>query len=190
MLHCGLVLESHYIDEVSEWRIFSDGSSNKDPNRVDESSNILSSGINLSTFISASKGSKNDILKLHIREQDPDKALFHGFRAINTMADRLNIVEAIRVRANEILTKMEEQKSRTVKNQQALSTACLFIACRENKLLRTLKEIRSATFGFTMKQVNKAAQLIRKQLGLDMGATDTSELVRRFCYNLGMKGIP
>lgn len=44
---CGLVIESHYIDEVPEWRIFSDRrSSNKDPKRVGESSNILSDGMN------------------------------------------------------------------------------------------------------------------------------------------------
>ncbi|KAJ6753063.1 TRANSCRIPTION INITIATION FACTOR IIB-RELATED [Salix koriyanagi] len=59
---------------------------------------------------------------------------------------------------------------------------------RENKLPRTLNEISSAVHGVTKKEINKAVQSIKRHVELeDMGTTNPSELVRRFCSNLGMK---
>ncbi|KAL3568065.1 hypothetical protein D5086_030716 [Populus alba] len=53
---CGLVLESYYIDETTEWRAFNDDNNDKDPNRVGYNANPLLSQGNLTTSISNNKG--------------------------------------------------------------------------------------------------------------------------------------
>ena len=58
---CGLVLESHSIDETSEWRTFANESGDNDPNRVGGPSNPL---------------------------RNPDRALIIAFKTIATMSDR------------------------------------------------------------------------------------------------------
>lgn len=186
---CGLVLDSYFIDESCEWRIFSDDNNDEDPNRVGGRSNPLLIHSNLSTMISKPNGAKGDFVtsKWQTYESNLDRTLMKGFETIGIMADRLGLVATIKDRANEIYKKMEDQKSRLERNRHAISAACLYIACRESKSPRTLKEICSAAYGVSKKEINKAVELIRKRQDIDMGSMHASELVRRFCSNLGMK---
>ncbi|KAF2614364.1 hypothetical protein F2Q70_00008726 [Brassica cretica] len=59
---CGLVLESHSIDETSEWRTFANESSNSDPNRVGGPTNPLLADSALTTVIAKTNGSSGDFL--------------------------------------------------------------------------------------------------------------------------------
>ncbi|CAK7355695.1 unnamed protein product [Dovyalis caffra] len=187
---CGLVLESHYIDEITEWRTFADDNNDTDPNRVGEAANPLLSQGNLTTLISKPMGTKGDLVisKWQTRVSNPDRVVIQGFQTIEVMANRLSLVLLIKDRAKEIYKKIGEQKSCIIRNQKAMSAACLFIASRENKLPRTLNEVASAAYGVTKKEINKAVQIIKRHVELeDMGTINPSELVRRFCSNLGMK---
>ncbi|KAF6135986.1 hypothetical protein GIB67_006878, partial [Kingdonia uniflora] len=53
---CGLVLESHSIDETSEWRTFANEASDNDPNLVGAPSNPLLNYGSLTTVISKANG--------------------------------------------------------------------------------------------------------------------------------------
>ncbi|KAF6149610.1 hypothetical protein GIB67_011219 [Kingdonia uniflora] len=53
---CGLVLESHSIDETSEWRTFANEASDNDPNRVGGPSNPLLNEGSLTTVILKANG--------------------------------------------------------------------------------------------------------------------------------------
>lgn len=93
---CGLVLESHSIDETSEWRTFANESNDNDPVRVGGPTNPLLTDGGLSTVISKPNGTTGDFLSSSLgrwqnRGANPDRTLIAAFKTIATMADRLGI---------------------------------------------------------------------------------------------------
>ncbi|KAH7554487.1 hypothetical protein ACOSP7_028120 [Xanthoceras sorbifolium] len=185
---CGLVLEAWIIQETMEWRTFTDDSNNdRDPNRVGQAENPLLTCANLITHISNPKPSdaSKGVLPLR-RLHDPDAVFIRGFDMIAAMADRLGIVQTIQHRAGEIYKRVEDHKTCRGRKVDAVSAACLFIACRESKLSRTLKEFAMVSNGVREKEINRAVDIIRKQLEVRMGSVQIGEYVGRFCSYLGM----
>ncbi|KAL8172152.1 hypothetical protein V2J09_023956 [Rumex salicifolius] len=193
---CGLVLESHSIDEKSEWRIFANESNDNDPVRVGGPTNPLLTDGGLSTVISKPNGTTGDFLSSSLgrwqnRGANPDRTLIAAFKTIATMADRLGLVATIKDRASEIYKKVEDQKSSRGRNQDAILAACLYIACRQEDKPRTVKEICSVANGATKKEIGRAKEYIVKQLKVEMDQVDigtihAGDFLRRFCSNLGM----
>ncbi|KAL7097864.1 hypothetical protein ACP275_10G170400 [Erythranthe tilingii] len=194
---CGLVLESHSIDETSEWRTFADESGDNDPARVGGPTNPLLADAGLSTVISKPNGTAGDLLTSSIgrwqnRGSNPYRTLIFAFQTIATMSDRLGLVATIKDRANEIYKRIEDQKSSRGRNQDAIYAACLYIACRQEDKPRTVKEICSVANGATKKEVGRAKEYIMKHLQLEMGQSveigtiHAGDFMRRFCSNLGM----
>ncbi|RRT80802.1 hypothetical protein BHE74_00006887 [Ensete ventricosum] len=172
---CGLVLESHSVDETSEWRTFANESGDNDPVRVGGPTNPLLADGGLSTVISKPNGAQGDFLSSSLgrwqnRGSNPDRTLILAFKTIATMADRfpffrcrfslpttmliflgkrsrfpLGLVATIKDRANEIYKKVEDLKSVRGRNQDAILAACLYIACRQEDKPRTVKDISLAT---------------------------------------------
>jgi transcription initiation factor TFIIB len=90
---CGLVLESHSIDETSEWRTFANESNDNDPVRVGGPSNPLLTDGGLSTVIAKPNGSSGEFLSSSLgrwqnRGSNPDRGLILAFKTIATMAER------------------------------------------------------------------------------------------------------
>ncbi|EOY09191.1 Cyclin-like family protein isoform 2, partial [Theobroma cacao] len=165
---CGLVLESHSIDETSEWRTFANESGDNDPVRVGGPTNPLLADGGLSTVIAKPNGASGEFLSSSLgrwqnRGSNPDRGLILAFKTIATMSDRLGLVATIKDRANEIYKKP-----------------------------RTVKEICSVANGATKKEIGRAKEYIVKQLGLEtgqsveMGTIHAGDFMRRFCSNLGM----
>lgn len=159
-----MVLKSYYVDEEPERRTFGieDNINEYDPNRLGSLSDPLLIHANLATTISKpAKGgttavaiSKNWLIN---RQSNPDGDLIQGFEIIETMARRLCLAPFMN-RAREIYMNVQEQKSCSRRNREAMPAACLFVSCKENKLPRTLKETCSAAScnggggGLTMKE--------------------------------------
>ncbi|KAL1206864.1 Transcription initiation factor IIB-1 [Cardamine amara subsp. amara] len=194
---CGLVLESHSIDETSEWRTFANESSNSDPNRVGGPTNPLLADSALTTVIAKPDGSSGDFLSSSLgrwqnRNSNSDRGLIQAFKTIATMSERLGLVATIKDRANEIYKRLEDQKSSRGRNQDALYAACLYIACRQEDKPRTIKEICVIANGATKKEIGRAKDYIVKTLGLEtgqsveLGTIHAGDFMRRFCSNLGM----
>ncbi|OMP12777.1 Transcription factor TFIIB [Corchorus olitorius] len=188
---CSLVLESHHIDESSEWRIFADSDDNGkyDRERVGSKQNILLDQANLQTFASNPNpkkggggpfvGSLNSLNQL----SNSDKGLTEGFKMIENMGDNLGLVRTIKDRACEIFKNVENNKSCRGRNLKATVAAALYISCKEIKLSRTLKEISTVA----MKDINRAVEVIKKTMEVEKcGSLQPRELVRRFCSKLNM----
>ncbi|XP_065876823.1 transcription initiation factor IIB-2-like [Euphorbia lathyris] len=196
---CGLVLESHSVDETSEWRTFANESSDHDPNRVGGPLNPLLADAGLTTVISTTNTSSksNDLLSASLgkwqnRASNSDRGLIQAFKSIAAMADRLGLVTTIKDRANEIYKKVEDQKPLKGRNQDAILAACLYIACRQENKPRTVKEFCSVVNGATKKEIGRAKEFIVKHLevemghSVEMGTIHAADYLRRFCSNLGM----
>ncbi|PRQ21659.1 putative transcription factor TFIIB [Rosa chinensis] len=182
--NCGLVLESHYIDETNEWRTFADDNTRDDPNRVGAAANPLLSGGGLSTVMAKPNG---EVLRAPNR--DPDRGLIMAFKTIETMCDRLGLVSTIKNRANEMYKTLEDHRCSKGRNQDALLAACLYIACKHEEKPRTLKEIFSVANGASKKEIGRAKEYIIKQLGLmekPFPVANAGNYMRRFCSSLGL----
>ncbi|KAK1587388.1 hypothetical protein Q3G72_012334 [Acer saccharum] len=195
---CGLVLEAWNIQGTMEWRTFSDdnnknNSSNRDPNRVGKAENPLLNYANLITHISnnpkpsdVSKGT-TVLPSKRLNDHDPDGVLIRQLKIIADMADRLALPKTIERRAGEIYKFVEKHKSCRGRKLDAVLAACLSNACRESKISRTLKEFTTVVpNGVREKEINKAADLIRKRLKVQMGSVKAGEYVKRFCSYLGI----
>ncbi|KAJ8430900.1 hypothetical protein Cgig2_003893 [Carnegiea gigantea] len=191
---CGLVLESHSIDETSEWRTFADSADDHDPNRVGGPTNPLLSN-HLTTHISAAPhGGPSASLNKRASSSDSDSHLISAFKSMAAMADRLGLVPTIKDRANEIYKNvLEDSRSIRGRNHDALLAACLYVACNQEELPRTVKEICSVANGATKKDLGRAKSYIMKQLhraeftGMGQGrAIRAADFVKRFCSNLGV----
>ncbi|KAL9331562.1 hypothetical protein ACSQ67_001172 [Phaseolus vulgaris] len=98
---CGLVLESHSIDETSEWRTFANESGDNDPVRVGGPTNPLLTDGGLSTVIAKPNGASGEFLTSSLgrwqnRGSNPDRGLIVAFKSIATMSDRLGLVATIK----------------------------------------------------------------------------------------------
>ncbi|KAF6159296.1 hypothetical protein GIB67_032067 [Kingdonia uniflora] len=97
---CGLVLESHSIDETSEWRTFANEAGDNDPNRVGGPSNPLLNEGSLTTVISKANGASggDNFPRWQNRGSNPERTLVLAFKNIAVMSDRLGLVPTIKVR--------------------------------------------------------------------------------------------
>uniref|UniRef100_A0A8C6MGS1 Transcription initiation factor IIB n=1 Tax=Nothobranchius furzeri TaxID=105023 RepID=A0A8C6MGS1_NOTFU len=70
-----------------------------------------------------------------------DRAMLHAFKEISNMADRINLPRNIVDRTNNLFKQVYEQKSLKGRANDAIASACLYIACRQEGVPRTFKEI-------------------------------------------------
>ena len=68
-----------------------------------------------------------------------DKTLISSFREIGTMAERIRVPRTIVDRANILFKQVHEGKSLKGRSNDAISSACLYIACRQENVPRTFK---------------------------------------------------
>ncbi|EAY98907.1 hypothetical protein EE612_030989 [Oryza sativa] len=208
---CALVLDARYIDETSEWRTFAnDGASDdRDPNRVgDRADPFLPDHVGGTTIAYSAAPPKNASAadaaaplltrrRVDVVGPSPENALVAAFRGIADMADRLGLVATIRDRAKEVFKKLGEAPKGFPRgrNRDTVYAACLFIACRNEGMPRTYKELASVTAegAAAKKEIGRLTTLIKKHLGdqgegraMDIGVVRSTDYLRRFCSRLGL----
>uniref|UniRef100_A0A8D3A2J8 Transcription initiation factor IIB n=1 Tax=Scophthalmus maximus TaxID=52904 RepID=A0A8D3A2J8_SCOMX len=144
---CGLVVGDRVIDVGSEWRTFSNEKALKDPSRVGDAQNPLLNGGDLTTMISKGTGAASfdecgkPKYQNRRTKSSSDRAMLNAFEEIRTMADRIHLPAIIIDRTNNLFKQVYEQKSLKGHAHDAIATACLYIACRQEGVPRTFKEI-------------------------------------------------
>jgi len=185
---CGLVVGDRVIDVSSEWRTFAD--SDKDSSRVGAAENPLLQSNNLSTLIVPGKGSPDDFSgRYHNRSNvsSADRILLNGFKTISEMCDRLNLPKSISDPANMLYKKVKNGKILRGRSNEAISSACLYIACRQEGVPRTFKEI-VATSTVGKKEIARCFKLILNgEIVSKLDVTTSDDYMNRFCSNLGLE---
>lgn len=140
-----LNLHSRVIDVGSEWRTFSNEKAGADPSRVGGPENPLLSGSDLTTLIGPGRGDASydgfGVSKYQNRRSmsSSDRALINAFREINAMADRINLPKTIVDRANNLFKQVHDGKNLKGRANDAIASAALYIACRQEGVPRTFK---------------------------------------------------
>jgi len=188
---CGLVVGDRVIDVGSEWRTFSNEKANADPSRVGAAENKLLNGTDLSTMIGPPNGNAsfdaNGGAKYQNRRtmRSSDRALSNTFREITDMADRIHLASSIVNRAKELFKKVHDGKNLKGRSNDAVASACLYIACRQEGVPRTFKEICSVS-KTSKKEIGRCFKLILKALETYVDIITTSDFMNRFCRNLDL----
>ena len=187
---CGLVVGDRVIDVGSEWRTFSnDKANNADPCRVGGAENPLLNGSDLTTMIGpstdnfdSSAGSKYQNRRAM---SSSDRTLINAFREISNMADRINLPKSIVDRANLLFKQVHDGRNLKGRSSDAKSAACLYIACRQEGVPRTFKEI-CAISKIGKKEIGRTFKLILNALETSVHLITTGDFMNRFCSNLGL----
>lgn len=117
-----------------------------------------------------------------------DRALINAFREINGMADRINLPKTIVDRANNLFKQVHDGKNLKGRANDAIASACLYIACRQEGVPRTFKEI-CAVSKISKKEIGRCFKLILKALETSVELITTGDFMSRFCSNLGLPNM-
>eukprot|EP00891_Asterochloris_glomerata_P002256 jgi/Astpho2/2256/e_gw1.00040.97.1_t len=200
---CGVVAESHTIDERSEWRTFGDSNSGPDPTRVGAANNNLLDdyGIGNTSIVASGKDGGITLARQGQRQQNlqrtqmrnsTDQALMRAFREVNRIADRLNVTKAARDTAMDYYRMAHEIKGVRGRSMQAVAAAVLFCGCRQERQARTFKEIEAAVPDASKKDIGRAYKAVAHHLCAcalqleTVQASAVSDYMRRFCSRMGM----
>merc|ERR1712126_59482 len=190
---CGLVVGDRVIDVGSKWRSFSANDKNNkstDNSRVGGPENPLLTN-DLSTTMTMPMGAaafnEDGSAKYQNRRQisSSDRTLIAAFREIRQMADRLNLPQMIPDRANTLFKQVHDTKCMKGKSGDAIASACLYIACRQEAVPRTFKEI-CAVSKVSKKDIGKCFKQIVRTLETSMELIKSGDFMSRFCSNLGL----
>jgi len=189
---CGLVVGDRVIDVGSEWRTFSSETGGEDKSRVGATENTLLSS-DLSTLIGPSPGgsySKNpSYATTGNRSSRPqgnsDKALKDAFMIMSDMADKINLPRNITDRANALFKAVYEGRRLRGRSNAAIAAACVYIACRQEQVPRTFKEI-VAVCTVNKKEIGRVFKLILKCHDTNVDLITTGDFMSRFCGTLSL----
>lgn len=187
---CGLVVGDRVVDVGSEWRTFSNDKGGADRSRVGGPENSLLGGSDLSTLIVPTRGGMGlggaemgPSFSGHRNVSSSDRALVNAFRSIGSMCDRINLPRTITDRANQLFKMVHDGKNLKGRSNEAIASACLYIACRQEKVPRTFKEI-VAVSNVSKKEIGRCFKLILKAHDTNLGIIKTSDFMDRFCGTL------
>ena len=190
---CGLVVGDRVIDVGSEWRTFSSEAGGEDKSRVGGPENTLLGSCDLSTMIGpgrmAGSSSNMDTMAMYnnrnSRVSSSDRTLLNAFRTIMNMADRINLPKTIVDRANQLFKMVSDGKFLKGRSNDAIAAACLYIACRQEGVPRTFKEI-VAVSTVSKKEIGRCFKLILKAHDTSVELITTGDFMSRFCGTLSL----
>ncbi len=194
---CGLVVGDRVVDVGSEWRTFSNDKETKDMCRVGAAENPMLEGRDLSTSIGAATGNAGfdengrAVYRNKNSESASDRSLRNANRDIKEMAERLTVDNSIAFKAQYIFHKIYTEKLIKGRSNDAIIAACMYIACRQEQVPRTFKEICTVSksskrdIGRCFKTILKSIQSV--QITAQMIPTISSDdYFARFCGRLGL----
>ncbi|KAI8051955.1 transcription initiation factor IIB [Syncephalis plumigaleata] len=187
---CGLVLGDRIVDTRSEWRTFSN--EDEDPSRVGGSANPLLNGTQLDTIISkldGGSGASRHLSKTHGRASavKGERHLVQTYKEISAMCDAIGLPRLIGDAAKHLYKQVDERKLLRGKSNDALIAACIFIACRQEGVTRTFKEICALT-KVPKKEIGRCFKALARELDTAMLSQDMAggDLMLRFCSYLSL----
>ncbi|CCX06133.1 cyclin-like protein [Pyronema domesticum] len=163
---CGLVLGDRIVDTRSEWRTFSnDDQGNDDPSRVGDGANPFLNGSQLETSISYTPGGAGrDLHRAQSKataQKNNNKTLLAAYKEIGAFCDSMGLLKNVSDSAKQLFKRVDDGKSLKGKPQEAIVAGCIFIACRQERVPRTFREIFALTkvpkkeIGRVFKQLEK-----------------------------------
>ena len=116
-----------------------------------------------------------------------DRNLVMAFNEIHRMASQLGLPDSVRESASRIYRKASRKGLIRGRSTESVSSAALYIACRENQVPRTLEEVAEASHEEKVK-IGRDYRDISRELGIHTPPVDPARYVSRFGSELGISG--
>lgn len=185
-------------------RTFAD-SEGDDPSRVGGPGDPLLSGADQLSSVISFRDNHTGVAKSLQRasqaaaKKSGEQNLSNAFAEISEMCDRISLPRTVTDSAKQLFKRQDEEHifrskagTTTSKQQAAIVAACIFIACRDQRVGRTFKEIVSLS-GVPKKEIGQAFSRLSQAFGTSTAASSTSShassaagIVSRFGNHLGL----
>ncbi|KOS16666.1 Transcription initiation factor IIB [Escovopsis weberi] len=172
---CGVVVGTRIIDTRSEWRTFAnDDQGGDDPSRVGGPQDEFVEGQQLATTVAFSESKAHKALSRTQNNTNQDKnqkGLMQAYKEIVALCEAINMGQNVSNAAKHIFKLVDKHKFMKGKPQEAVIAGCIFIACRQNNVPRTFREIFNLTsvskkeVGRVFKQLQNFLQKIQETEG-------------------------
>jgi transcription initiation factor TFIIB len=197
---CGLVLAAHLIDPGPDWRAFTPEDTKRrrrigsplDYTRFDKGLSTTIDWRNKDaagrTITSRRRAEISRLRKWHRRSQVHSsfhRNLARAMSELNRLASQLNLPRPVKETA--AMTYRQTLKRLLVRGRtiEGLVAACTYIACRQNKIPRTLKEIARYS-RLNAKMVGRSYRLIVRRLNLHIPPFQATDFIPRFASRLDL----
>jgi transcription initiation factor TFIIB len=172
---CGVVVGTRIIDTRSEWRTFAnDDQAGDDPSRVGGPQDEFIDNEQLATTVAFSESKAHKALSRTQNNTNNDKGqktLMQGYKEIVALCETINMGQNVSNAAKHIFKLVDKYKFMKGKPQEVVIAGCIFIACRQNNVPRTFREIFNLTsvskkeVGRVFKQLQSFLQKIQDTEG-------------------------
>ncbi len=190
------------MDTRSEWRTFSNDEGGDDPSRVGAARNELLNGSQLDTLIASSDANSAAMAKLQGRSVavKGERTLLNAYKDISSMCEAISLPRSIADIARHLFKRVDDSKALKGKSQESIIAACIFVACRQGQVPRTIKEIVTLT-NVPKKEIGRSFKILERMLtaeGTSLNgnatagtyvptkSTSAAELMVRFCNRLAL----
>ena len=201
-MDCGFVVQAKIADRGPEWRAFDDEQRSK-RTRVGAPLTYTIHDKGLSTTIdwhdrdiygkSLSPGQKAQVYRLRkwqrrIRVSDAtERNLAFALSEITKISNNLNLPKNILETASVIYRKAVKERLIRGRSIQGVTSAALYLACRQCGLPRTLDEIAQAST-VHKKEVGRSYRFLIKELNYSIPPLKPSQYITKFSNQLTMQG--
>jgi transcription initiation factor TFIIB len=201
-MDCGMVVQQKLTDRGPEWRAFDDEQRSK-RTRVGAPLTYTIHDKGLSTTIdwhdrdiygkSLSPGQKAQVYRLRkwqrrIRVSDAtERNLAFALSEITKISNNLNLPKNILETASVIYRKAVKERLIRGRSIQGVTSAALYLACRQFGLPRTLDEIAQAST-VNKKEVGRSYRFLIRELNYSIPPLRPSQYITKFSNQLTMQG--
>jgi len=201
-MSCGFVLDAKLADSGPEWRAF-DTEQREKRTRVGAPLTYTIHDKGLSTMIDwhdrdiygkrIPPGQKAQIYRLRkwqrrIRVSDAtERNLAFALSEMSKIANNMNLPKNILETASVIYRKAVKERLIRGRSIQGVTSAAIYVACRQCGLARTLEEI-SQSSNINKKEVGRSYRFLVKELGYFIPPLRPSQCITKFSNRLTMQG--
>jgi transcription initiation factor TFIIB len=201
-MDCGFVVAAKIADRGPEWRAFDDEQRSK-RTRVGAPLTYTIHDKGLSTTIdwhdrdvygkSLSPGQKAQVYRLRkwqrrIRVSDAtERNLAFALSEITKISNNLNLPKNILETASVVYRKAVKERLIRGRSIQGVTSAALYLACRQCGLPRTLDEVAQAS-NVNKKEVGRSYRFLIKELNYSIPPLRPSQYITKFSNQLTMQG--
>ena len=188
---CGLVIAENIVDLGPEWRAFDSEQMSKRA-RVGAPMTYRIHDKGLSTIVTwGSPGQGQYKLKkwqqrTHIANTT-ERSFIFALSEIDRMACALKLPVNIREAASMLYRKAMKKRLIRGRSIEGITTALLYITCRQYGVPRTLEEVREIS-RVGQKEISRAYRFLLRELDLKVSPASPIEFVPRFCSMLNLSG--
>ena len=114
-----------------------------------------------------------------------ERTLCGVFDVLSVNAAQFGISPCILEEAKALYKRVTEAKITRGENRSAIIACCLYMACKSNKVPRSIKEI-AAMFNVRVGAMTKGCRMLEQIVDIKAESSTASDFVRRFCSRLGI----